>query len=171
MAGLQPLHRTARRRQHGGDRQRARHRRPPAGMGVVAMAEHHRVQPPAPASDCGALTGEAPPVPGAMARSARAACMVAGWSAAADPQVMTQAMVDDMATDMRPRLSAITAPLTVVIGQDERVLPPETSLRIYREAYAQARSVTLVPVARSAHFVMLDQPEAMLAALQGFLGS
>ena len=81
------------------------------------------------------------------------------------------AMVDDMTTDMRPRLSAITAPLTVVIGQDERVLPPETSLRIYREAYAQARSVTLVPVARSAHFVMLDQPEAMLAALQGFLGS
>lgn len=131
-----------------------------------------RASDPHPAPrDCAAVTGEVPVRPGAMARSAQAACQIGNWMAASDAKVGGQAMVDDMTTDMRPRLPAITAPLTVLHAEDERAMPPAEWARIYREAYAGAKQARLVPVPGAAHFVMLDRPEASLAAIRDFLAA
>ena len=40
---------------------------------------------------------------------------------------------------------------------------------LYKGAYATAPHVVLVPIADSAHFVMLDQPAAFHTALSAFL--
>lgn len=136
---------------------------------LLARAEAAKTVTALPPRDCTGLVGEVPAMPGTMARTAKAACMIANWSAAADPNVTAQAMFDDMSVDMRARLGEIAVPLTVVFGQDERAFPPAATARFYAGAYEGAKAIELVPVGQSAHFVMLDQPEAMLAALRAFL--
>ena len=48
-------------------------------------------------------------------------------------------------------------------------MPKERAEPFYRAEYAKAPKVTFVPVADSAHFVMLDQPQAFTAALADFV--
>jgi pimeloyl-ACP methyl ester carboxylesterase len=78
-------------------------------------------------------------------------------------------LVDDLSTDMRPRLGSITAPLTIAYAQDDRVLGPSAAAQLYGSAYAGAKNLKLEPIVGSFHFTMLDQPEAMLVAINKFL--
>ena len=93
---------------------------------------------------------------------------VVAWSMAADPRVSGQAMYDDLVTDMRPELAAITTPITLVYPWSSYV-PQAQADPLYRGAYAPAPHVTYVPIGDAAHFVMLDQPEAFRTALTAFL--
>jgi pimeloyl-ACP methyl ester carboxylesterase len=91
-----------------------------------------------------------------------------GVAARSDPDVVARAMNELATTDLRPRLPAIRAPMTVVYA----VPTPESRATLQRQfarAYAGARTARLVPVAGSGHMVMLDQPARFAAALGEFL--
>ncbi|MGC6400219.1 alpha/beta fold hydrolase [Sphingomonas sp. FW199] len=89
---------------------------------------------------------------------------VANWSRMADPRVVAQATYEDIVLDMRPRLSAITAPFTVLYATGAGPMAKTLWEREYAGSPAR-----LVPVADSWHFIMLDQPAAFSRELQAFL--
>ncbi|MEI9928253.1 MAG: alpha/beta hydrolase [Sphingomonas sp.] len=88
---------------------------------------------------------------------------VAAWVKVSDPRVTGEALYEDMTTDLRPDMAGIATPITLVYPTSDK------SDALYRALYAQAPHVTYVPVADSAHFVMLDQPAAFQAALDAFV--
>jgi pimeloyl-ACP methyl ester carboxylesterase len=67
--------------------------------------------------------------------------------------------------DLLPDLSAVTAPALVVVGDEDRGLPPERSQRLAR-ALPRGR---LVEIAGAGHLSTLEQPAAVTAAVLGFL--
>ncbi|WP_431471058.1 alpha/beta fold hydrolase [Sphingosinithalassobacter sp. LHW66-3] len=91
---------------------------------------------------------------------------VANWSRAADQRVVAQAMYEDMVTDMRPELEAITArPFTVLYAAGMG----EAQARAIWEPQYAGSGARMVAVPDSYHFIMLDQPEAFAAELEEFL--
>lgn len=96
--------------------------------------------------------------------------MVAGWGKASDGGVVVNAMADDMTLDLRPGLATITTPLTLVYPDYAPLGSPKgTSDMMYRGAYAPDKSMAFVLATDSLHFIMLDQPAQMDAALDQFL--
>jgi pimeloyl-ACP methyl ester carboxylesterase len=93
----------------------------------------------------------------------------AAWSLTADPRVTAAAFYEDLMRDLRPELATITTPLTLVYPWADTGVPKAMADGLYRGAYAKAPHVAYVPIADSAHFVMLDQPAAFDAALDAFL--
>ena len=91
---------------------------------------------------------------------------VANWGGKADPRVSGQAVYEVMTTDLRPELAKITAkPFTVLYATGAG--PQAKS--IWEGGYAGSPA-TLVPIADSWHFIMLDQPAVFLQALKTFVG-
>jgi len=106
---------------------------------------------------------------GTMTNSGEGACLVRYGATASDLRVVAQALHDDMVMDLGPRLGAITAPVTMLYPQDDRLLTPEAAAKIYRDAYARLPSARLIPITGSYHFIMQDQPKAFTDALDAFL--
>ncbi len=93
---------------------------------------------------------------------------VSAWSQKADPRVVAEALYEDLTTDLRPDLAAIKPPITLVYPWGGQ-MPKARADAFYRAEYARAPNVRYVDIADSAHFAMLDQPEAFAAAVQMFL--
>jgi pimeloyl-ACP methyl ester carboxylesterase len=74
-------------------------------------------------------------------------------------------MYEDMTTDLRPDMAAIQTPITLVYPAGPR------GDALYHAEYGKVAHMTFVPVADSAHFVMLDQPDAFRTALTAFLAN
>lgn len=91
------------------------------------------------------------------------------WAMAADPRVTAQAMYEDLTTDMRPELSRIRAPVTVVYAWNQTYPRKEPGAAFFGQQYASLPGVRITEVGESAHFVMLDQPDAFRSALAEFL--
>jgi pimeloyl-ACP methyl ester carboxylesterase len=91
------------------------------------------------------------------------------WAARADARVAGQAIYEDMTTDLRPALSAIAAPITVVVPWTATGFGKDRTLAFYAAQYAGAPHVRFVPIAEAGHFVMLDQPEAFRETLEAFV--
>lgn len=106
---------------------------------------------------------------GNMSNSALGQCMMKHGAKASDLRVVAQAMYDDMITDVRPRLKAIKAPVTVLYPQDDRLVSAAEADKLYRDAYAETPTVQLVAIRGSYHFIMQDQPEAFAKAVESFL--
>ncbi len=90
------------------------------------------------------------------------------WVAQADPRVTAQLLFEDMSTDMRPALSSLALPITVVTPWSDSAFGKERTAAFYARQYAGARNVTLVPIAEAGHMVMLDQPALFAHALEAF---
>ena len=103
-----------------------------------------------------------------MALDSGAQAKIADWVEKADSRVSGEAMYEDMTTDLRPDMTSITTPITLVFPYS-KAMPKERAEPFYRGEYAKAPKVAFVPVANSAHFVMLDQPQAFEAALAEFV--
>ena len=86
---------------------------------------------------------------------------VVGWTLASAPATVGMAMGDDMTTDLRPGLAAMSTPVTVLY---ETVLEgPITA------GYAAMPHKTLVAVPDAKHFIMYDQPARFAAEVDAFL--
>lgn len=93
------------------------------------------------------------------------------WATSADPRVTAALLYDDLTTDMRQEIASIEAPMTVIYPFNETYPTREQADPLYRMQYAALQDVTYVAVGNSAHFVMLDQPEAFANALKEFLAA
>lgn len=96
---------------------------------------------------------------------------VKAWTATADAKVAAQLIYDDMTTDLRPELGAITAPFTMLYPFDASAMPAEMVDGLYKGAFAPAKTVTLKRIDGSRHFIMLDQPAAFASAVDTFLAN
>ena len=136
---------------------------------AMVLAQAATVKPDFAPADCPAsLPAPAKPA-GNMSNSGQGACVMRHGAMASDLRVVGQAMYDDMTTDLRPQLGKITAPLTMLYPQDDRLMTAAAADTLYAGAYAGANTARLVRVPGSYHFIMQDQPAAFAAALDAFL--
>jgi hypothetical protein len=66
----------------------------------------------------------------------------------ADPRVVGQLVYEDLTTDLRTRIAAITAPLTMIYPWNERYPTREQAEAFYRANYAACRARSWSPSAR-----------------------
>ena len=97
---------------------------------------------------------------------------IVGWSSASDRLVAGQAVADDITLDMRPGLSAVRAPVTLIYPFDPKMGVPQAQWdALYASQYAPLPGAKLVKVEPSRHFVMYDQPAKFDIALDAFLSN
>jgi pimeloyl-[acyl-carrier protein] methyl ester esterase len=105
-----------------------------------------------------------------MATAASDKAMISDWGKASDSSVVANALADDLTLDLRPGVTAIPVPLTLIYPDYVPVGSPKGATDgTYRGAYAGVPHMTFVRADNSVHFVMLDQPAQMDAALDAFL--
>lgn len=93
---------------------------------------------------------------------------VAQWSIDSDRPTFAGAIHALMTTDMRPRLPAITAPVTVLAAAN--AFAPRSRIEpLYTAAYAGLPQARLTVIEDSYHFIMFDQPAAFEEALRAGL--
>ena len=91
-------------------------------------------------------------------------------SARSDRAVSSSAYRELLVTDLRPELSRITAPTTVLyVAFDFPGMTPEMTDGIYRGSFVNLSGATLTRIDDSAHFIMLDQPARFTAEVNAFL--
>jgi len=95
---------------------------------------------------------------------------IQAWSAASDTSTVGNAMADDMTLDLRPDLASITVPVTLIYPDYAPVgRTKEGTQALYDSQYAPLKSIKLVEIENSVHFVMFDQPARFGVALEAFL--
>lgn len=104
-----------------------------------------------------------------LTRKPESRARATAWAMAADPRVTALALYEDLITDMRGELGAIRAPVTIVYAWNDQYPLKERADAFFRGQYAAIPHARYAGVGDSAHFVMLDQPEAFAAALTAFL--
>jgi pimeloyl-[acyl-carrier protein] methyl ester esterase len=104
--------------------------------------------------------------------SASHAYRVAEWAIRSDREQLMQADRESGAIDLRKRLAGLQTALTVVYAdQASQGAPPGWMKQVYQSQYASVvQPPTFVEVADARHFLMLDQPQAVVAALRHFVG-
>jgi pimeloyl-ACP methyl ester carboxylesterase len=91
-------------------------------------------------------------------------------AATSDRATSQNAYHELLLTDLRPELAQITAPVEVLyVAFEFPGMTPEITDGIYRASYANLPGVTLKRIDGSAHFVMLDQPQAFYDDLDAFV--
>lgn len=87
-----------------------------------------------------------------------------------DQQVSASAFRELVVTDLRPELSAITAPTQVLYVKfnDPRMTPEITDM-IYQMSFQTLPGAELTRVDDAAHFIMLDQPDLFAERVRAFL--
>lgn len=89
---------------------------------------------------------------------------------ASDHRVVAQALYDDLTTDVRPGLATIAVPVTVLYPWDAAMGTPQAKIdRLYTSAYAPLQQARVERIDGSFHFIMIDQPQPFLAAVDRFL--
>ncbi|MCH9752454.1 MAG: alpha/beta hydrolase [Alphaproteobacteria bacterium] len=88
------------------------------------------------------------------------------WSVESDRAVMAQAMSEVLVTDLREQVANIAVPTLVIYARDSAIPNLEGIERFYETLYSRIPDHRLIAIDDAFHFVMLDQPDAFLAALQ-----
>jgi pimeloyl-ACP methyl ester carboxylesterase len=97
--------------------------------------------------------------------------------ARSDPKAVAAWVQEDLTSDLRPQLGKITIPFLEIMPYNSADAKPpmaytqEQTLGFYKSLIAGAPKATVVAVAPSRHFVMLDQPEMFYKAVTDFLSS
>jgi pimeloyl-ACP methyl ester carboxylesterase len=93
-------------------------------------------------------------------------------SLASDPAVSGEAMSELIVADLRPELTRIKVPMTVLWVLPTGAPLTEAQLtQFYKASYANAPQAVLKHVPDSAHFIMWDNPAVFRAELKAFLSA
>ena len=93
-------------------------------------------------------------------------------SLASDPNAVANAFAELIVTDLRPELKSITAPTTVLyVTPAGAPFTDEQMDAGYKAAYADLSGVMLKRIPKSAHYIMLDAPDAFADEVKAFLGN
>lgn len=95
---------------------------------------------------------------------------VTAGSIASDRTVFANAMLEDLGTDLRPRLAGIKTPATVLYPFTAAQGTQSDVAALYTSSYAGMPNVQFTRIDGSLHFIMYDQPAAFHAAVVSFLG-
>jgi len=107
---------------------------------------------------------------GIMTKTEAARPALLDWSMTSARRVVAQVMSEVIVTDARPRLSAITAPVTVLYAYDPSMgRPAEAVDQMYASAYAGLAAAKLKRIDDSYHFIQIDQPAAFATEVSAFL--
>lgn len=91
-------------------------------------------------------------------------------SLASDQELVGRAYYEIMVTDLRPELSKIAAPTTVLYVTPKGVPVNDAQVDgFYTASYTNLKSARLVRVPEAAHFIMLDNPARFQSELKAFL--
>jgi pimeloyl-ACP methyl ester carboxylesterase len=91
-------------------------------------------------------------------------------SIASNPSVTGRALYDDVTTDLRGEMAAITTPTVMLYPWDESTGAPQSAYdALYTGAYAPMASAKVKRIDGSLHFIMLDQPVAFASEVERFL--
>jgi pimeloyl-ACP methyl ester carboxylesterase len=91
-------------------------------------------------------------------------------SASSDRRVFSQAMYEDLVTDLRPKLAGISAPVTVLYAWDAAMpFPAAAADTLYASAYASVPHKRLTRIDDSYHFIQIDQPARFDREVRTFL--
>jgi pimeloyl-ACP methyl ester carboxylesterase len=101
----------------------------------------------------------------------------AALAAQSDPKTATDWIAAALEVDLRPRLAAIPVPLEEIVPYDPSEADPHIAVHYtqaekvaaYKALFPRVRTFSIVAIAPAKHFVMADQPEQFLAALDAFL--
>ena len=105
-----------------------------------------------------------------MSRSKEGRAKVLGWVKRGSNIVAGQVLYEVMPADIRDDLKANKVPLTMLYPiNPDSPFPAEMSENLYKSSYKDIPNATLKRIDDSAHFIMLDQPEAFQAVVKGFL--
>ena len=101
---------------------------------------------------------------------------LAKLSGRSDPASVGQYAADVLNLDLRPGLKNIQAPVMVIspyheLDASQQGITEGAKSDYYRSLVEGAPKVEVVSVAPARHFAMIDQPEKVIAAIRGFLGS
>jgi pimeloyl-ACP methyl ester carboxylesterase len=99
---------------------------------------------------------------------------LAQLSAKSDPAGVARAAADDMALDLRPGLSKITAPVLLVSpyyapDATQFGMTEESKTAYYKSLVNGVPKVEVVSISPSRHFVMFDQPQQLADTINRFL--
>lgn len=89
---------------------------------------------------------------------------VVQWSLTSDREAFAGSMHSLMTTDLRPQLSAISVPTTIIAATND-FAPRDRVEPLYRSAYEGLEGVELRIIDDSFHFIMFDQPDAFSQVL------
>jgi pimeloyl-ACP methyl ester carboxylesterase len=97
---------------------------------------------------------------------------ILAWSLSSDRATMAQAIFDLMTTDRRPDLKNIKTDTHVIYAWDTAMgFPAENMTQLYQSQYKDLENLHLTRIDKSYHFIMKDQPEAFLKAVQTALAT
>lgn len=107
-----------------------------------------------------------------MVRTERARPEIIEHARTSDVRVSANAFHELIVTDLRPELSSITAPLTVLyVIPPELPIPAEQYDGYMRASYASVPSARIVRIEESWHFIMIDQFDRFMSEVGTFLAS
>lgn len=88
-----------------------------------------------------------------------------------DASVFARAMYEDLQTDLRGEMAGIKTPTLMLYPYDPALQGPDAAKidALYEGAYKPMANVKLARIDGSRHFIMLDQPEKLDAAVEVFL--
>ena len=106
----------------------------------------------------------------AMVRNEEQRALVLADAKASDRRTVANAFHELIVTDLRPELSPIKVPVTVLYVTPEGVPLTDAQIdAVYQASYAPLAGVELVRIPDSAHFIMSDNPERFKAEMKAFL--
>jgi len=111
---------------------------------------------------------------GALAMQSKDAAyqsQIEAWMLASDQKTVANAMGDLMALDLRPELAKISQPTLVLMAHDPGFTPltEEMLLGFAKAQYQGLPNAEVRTVSGARHWIMHDQREAFLAAIEAFI--
>ncbi|WP_380872796.1 alpha/beta hydrolase [Sphingomonas sp. DBB INV C78] len=89
---------------------------------------------------------------------------------ASDRKVVTATFHELIVTDLRPELTKISVPATVLYVTPRGVQVTDAQVdEIYKASYANLKGVKLIRVPNAAHFIMFDNTDGFISELKTFL--
>jgi pimeloyl-[acyl-carrier protein] methyl ester esterase len=95
------------------------------------------------------------------------------WGQKSDRRVVATMMAESVILDLRPHLSNILFPVTIVVPtESDSKDSKEKALVLNKKLYSnlQGAGLNLAIVPHSGHFVMIDQPARLDVILDKFVG-
>ncbi len=91
------------------------------------------------------------------------------WSVDSDRAVMAQAMSEVLITDLWSQVSEIATPTLVLYAKDDATPNMAAIEAFYETLYAPMPNLSLIAISDAFHFIMLDQPDAFISAIESAL--